>query len=374
LALVGRIGYAAPEVQEAFTKARDLCQQIGKTSQLCRALGELAVLYYVRAQNRKARDLAQEALALAQQSDDPLLIATSHWFIGFISFSLGDYTTAQAHLRQTISFYDPQQHHRAFVLLRGSDAGASALSYEACCLWCLGYPEQALARSEEALALAGELDHPFTLADVLAYGGCVFHAMRRDVHALNDCAQKLMQLSTEKLPSWVCTAECFAGEALAMLGQVAEGISQLRKGMADTEAMGMHCYWSGTLRALAEAQAKAGRPGEGLATLDEALMLAEETEERYWDPELYRLKGELLMLQGEDAEAEASFLKAIDIARGQQAKSWELRATVSLCRLWQKQGKQEEARQALAEVYGWFTEGFDTPDLQEAQTLLQELA
>jgi DNA-binding SARP family transcriptional activator/predicted ATPase len=374
LALVGLIGYAAPEVQDAFIRARDLCQQIGKTSQLCRALGELAVLYYVRAENGKARDLAQEALALAQQSDDPLLIATSHWFIGFISFSLGDYTTAQAHLRQTISFYDPQQHHRAFILLRGSDVGPSALSYDACCLWCLGYPEQALARSEEALALARELDHPFTLADVLAYGGCVFHAMRRDVHALNDCAQKLMRLSTDKLPSWVCTAECFAGEALAMLGQVAEGIAQLRQGMADTEAMGMHCYWSGTLRALAEAQGKAGRPGEGLATLDEALMLVEETEERYWEPELYRLKGELLMLQGEDAEAEASFQKAIEVARRQQAKSWELRATVSLCRLWQKQGRKEEARQILADIYGWSTEGFDTPDLQEAQALLRELS
>ncbi|MDH4207581.1 MAG: hypothetical protein OEV76_01760, partial [Anaerolineae bacterium] len=355
-------------------KARDLCQQTGKMSQLCRALGELAKLYYVRAEHRKAHDLAQEALSLAEQSEDPLLVALSHWYLGFISFSLGEYTTARAHLAQIISFYDPQRHHHSFVLLSGSDAGPAALAYDACCLWCLGYPAQAVTRSEEALALAGELDHPFTLADVVTYGGCVFNAIRRDAHALEDSAEKLRRLSSEKVPSWLCTAECFAGEALAMLGQVTNGIAQIRQGIAATEVMGILCYWSGTLRALARAQADAGRPEEGLATLDEALTFVEQRDERHWEPELYRLRGELLLIEGDHAEAEASLQKAIDTARRQQAKSWELRAAVSLCRLWQRQGKKEEARQALAEIYGWFSEGFDSPDLQEAKALLQELS
>ncbi len=140
------------------------------------------------------------------------------------------------------------------------------------------------------------------------------------------------------------------------------------------ESRGARCYSSGTLRALAEAQAGAGRVGEGLATLSETFALVEQADERHWETELQRTRGELLLAQGEENEAEASFQKAIDVARGQQAKSWELRATVSLCRLWQRQGRKEEARQLLAEVHGWFTEGFDTPDLQEAQTLLQELA
>jgi predicted ATPase len=131
---------------------------------------------------------------------------------------------------------------------------------------------------------------------------------------------------------------------------------------------------SGTLRALADAQAKAGQPGEGLATLAEALVFVEETDQRHWEPELYRLRAELLLMQGDDAEAERSLHKAIEVARRQQAKSWELRATVSLCRLLQKQGKREEAHQLLSEIFGWFTEGFDTPDLKEAQALLQELS
>jgi adenylate cyclase len=273
-----------------------------------------------------------------------------------------------------ISFYDPQRHHHPFTLLRGSDAGPSALAYDACCLWCLGYPEQALERSEEALALARELDHPFTLADVLTYGGCVFNEMRRDAHALKDNAEKLRRLSDEKVPSWSCQGTAFHGEAAVMLGQVAEGIAEMREGMAAMESIGTQCYMSGTLRSLAEAQAKAGQPGDALATLSEALTLVEETGERYSEAELHRVRGDLLHMQGNDAGAEDSYRKAIEVARGQQAKSWELRATVSLCRLLQKQGKQEEAQQLLSEVYGWFTEGFDTPDLRAAKVLLDELS
>ena len=133
-------------------------------------------------------------------------------------------------------------------------------------------------------------------------------------------------------------------------------------------------YLPGSLCTLAEAQAKAGQPEEGLDTLDEALALVEQTDERHWEAELHRVQGELLLMQGDDAEAEASLHKAIEVARGQSAKSWELRATTSLARLWQEQGRIDEARQMLAEIYGWFTEGFDTPDLQEAKALLDELS
>jgi predicted ATPase len=138
--------------------------------------------------------------------------------------------------------------------------------------------------------------------------------------------------------------------------------------------MGVRCYLSGRLCSLAEAQAKAGYPEEGLATLTEALALVEQSDERYCEAELYRVKGELLLAQGDEAEAEASLHRAIEVARRQQAKSWELRATVGLCRLWRKQGRIDEARRMLAEIYGWFTEGFDTPDLKEAEALLEELS
>ena len=183
-----------------------------------------------------------------------------------------------------------------------------------------------------------------------------------------------MRLSNEKVPGWSGEGTRFRGEALAMLGQVQEGIAQMREGMAAMQSMSARCYLSGTLCSLAEAQAKAGQPGEGLTTLAEALAQVETTDERYCEAEIHRLKGELLLMQGDKTEAEASFHKAIEVARRQQAKSWELRATVSLCRLWQQQGRMDEARQMLAEIYGWFAEGFDTPDLQEAKALIEELS
>jgi predicted ATPase len=373
MAWQGTRGTPAPEVEKAYTRARELCQQTGKTSELCRVMGELSIFYYVRAEYQKARELAEEALSLAQQAEDPLLVALGHWRLGFVLFCLGEYTTALGHLEQVIAFYNPEQHHRSLVVLCVSDAGTSALAYTACCLWCLGYPDQALSRSQEALALARELGHPFSLADVLFYAGCMLNAMRRDAQALKDDAEELMRLSSEKVPSWLGQGTWHRGKALAMLGQVQEGMAQMREGMAVDQSMGVRCYLSGTLCFLAEAQAKAGHSEEGLTTLAEALALVEETDERHWEAELYRLRAELLLVQGDKTEAEASFHKAIEVARRQQARSWELRATVSLCRLWQEQGRMDEARQMLAEIYGWFTEGFDMPDLQEAKALLEEL-
>jgi len=366
-------GYG-PEFEKAYTRARELCQRTGKTSQLCQVMGKLAIFHYVRAEHQRARELGEEALSLAQHAKDPLHVALGHWYLGFVLFCLGEYTTARAHLEQMISFYEPQQHHRSLVFLRGSDAGLSALAYDACCLWCLGYPDQALSRSREALALARELGHPMSLAEVLYFAGCLFNKMRRDAQALEGSSEELMPLSNEKVPAWSGGGTTRRGEALAMLGQVQEGIAQMREGMAALQSVGVRCYLPGILCSLAEAQAKAGQPEEGLTTLAEALALVEETNEHYWEAELYRLKGELLLMQGDDAEAEASFYKAVEVARRQSAKSWELRATVSLCRLWRKQGRVDEARQMLAEIYNWFTEGFDTPDLQEARALLEELS
>jgi predicted ATPase len=375
LGIAWKGGIPGPEGERVLTRARELCQQTGKTSQLCQVLGELLIYPYVRAEHQTARELGEEALSLAQQAGDPLLVVLGHWHLGYVLFGLGEYTTARAHLKQVISFYEPQQHHHSFVVLRGSDAGVSSLAYDACCLWCLGYPEQALKRSQEALALARELDHVFSLADVLCIGGCLFNRMRRDAQALKDDAEELMRLSKGMgFSNFSGTGTCYWGEALTRLGQVQEGMAQMREGMAARQSIGTRCYSSGILGALAEAQARVGQPGEGLATLAEALAMVEETDERYCEAELYRLKGQLLLAQGDDAEAEASFRRAIEVARRQSAKSWELRAAVSLARLWQQQGRIDEARQMLAEIYGWFTEGFGTPGLKEAEALLEELS
>jgi DNA-binding SARP family transcriptional activator/predicted ATPase len=359
---------------EAYSRARELGQQMGKTSELSGIVGQLATAHYVRGEHQRARALGEEALTLAQRTGDPLLVALGHWRLGYVLFALGEFVEARAHLEPMLAFYEPQ-HHRPLVLLSGSDAGVSALAYDACCLWFLGYPDQALTKSQEAMVLARALDHPFSLAEIVFFSGCMFRAMERNAQAMRDGAEELARLASDKLmPTWLGMAVRCRGEALAMLGQVQEGMAQMRKGMAIHQSVDAGLWLPETLSALAEAEAKAGNPQKGLATLVEALDLVEQTGERCWEEELHRLRGELLLIQGNETDAEASLQHAIEIARRQQARSWELRATTSLSRLWQKQGRIGEAREMLAEIYGWFTEGFDTPDLQEAKALLDELA
>jgi predicted ATPase len=361
----------SPEWRNAYTRARELCHQIGNTYQLCRITGELSILHYVRAEYAEARALAEEALDLAQQDEEPLLILLSHWHLGFILFGSGEFIAARDHLKQVITFYEPQRHHDLLVIMRGSDAGVSAMGFDTCCLWCLGYPDQALERSRESLALASEQGHAFSSADVLCFAGCLFNVMQRNMATLKEHAEELMRLSREiGFLTWFGVGTCYWGEALARLGQIQEGIAQIRKGIALRRSRPTLCNMSGILGALAEAQAMGGDLEEGLATLVEAFAFVEESGERYYEAELYRLQGELLLKQGNHVEAEASFHKAIEVARRQQAKSWELRAAISLARLWQQQGKMDEAHRLLEPIYAWFTEGFDTPDLRKAREIL----
>jgi predicted ATPase len=242
-------------------------------------------------------------------------------------------------------------------------------------LWMLGHPEQGLKRSQEAIALAQELSHPFSLA--VAHGVLGgFHLFRRDAQSAQEHAEACIRLSTEHgFPYLAAMGSITRGGALVEQGQVEEGIAEIRQGTADYEATGAKGGQPHRLVILAEACGKAGQIEEGLSLLDEALAAMHRSGERWYEAKLHRLRGELLRMQGADeAEVEVCFQRAIEVARQQQAKSWELRAVMSLCRLWQGQGKREEGRQMLAEVYGWFTEGFDTPDLKEAKALLEELS
>jgi DNA-binding SARP family transcriptional activator/predicted ATPase len=373
-AWVGPEGYGT-EVKLAYTRSRELCEKIGDNHQLCHVLGELSVLHYVQAKYFEARELGEEALSLAQQLKDPILVAVGHWYLGFIWFSLGEYKTAQAHLKHVISFYNAGQHHRSFVVLRGSDAGISALSYDALCLWCLGYPDQAYQNSQEAIAIARELNHPFTLVDALSYAGCLLHSMRHDTYNLRDYAQQMKKIAFEKgFAGWTESAVCFQGEVIARLGQFQEGIAQIREGIEGHKSSPIRCPLIGALHSLAEVLLVAGLSEEGLSTIGEAINLMETTGERLWEADLYRVRAELLLLQNDDFGAEESLQKAIQVARQQEAKSWELRATSVLARLWFMHGKKEEAHQILSEIYSWFTEGFDSPDLKDARKQLEELS
>jgi DNA-binding SARP family transcriptional activator/predicted ATPase len=373
IASIGHKSYE-PQGERAYKRARELCQKLGEKSLLCFVLGRLAMFRHLDAEHQEARVLADQALALAQAADDPLHVALGHRLLGTILFCLGEHMEARAHLGQMIDFYRPGEHHRALVRLRGSDAGTSALAYDACCLWCLGYPDQAARRSREVLSLARRLAHPFSLADALRYGGGTFNRLRREPEELKDCGEELIRLASEKIPAWGGAGTFFSGAALVTMGRAQEGLVQIRQAMTSHRAKVSRFYRSGRLLALASAQAQMGDVQDGLATLDEALELVEASGERLWEPEIHRVRAELLLAKNDATQAEPSLWKAIEVSRRQRARSFELRATTSLARLWQRQGRIEEARALLAPIYGWFTEGFDTCDLNEARALLGELS
>jgi predicted ATPase len=249
-------------------------------------------------------------------------------------------------------------------------------SFAAWTLWYLGYSDQGLARNDEAVTLAQQSANPFSLANALSWA-TVFHQFCCEVRFTQECAEATIILAQEQgFPHWMAVGSLLRGWAWAHQGQVKEGIEQMTQSLRAYCATGAVVFQPYFLALLAEAHGIMGQPEAGLAVLTEALTLAETTRERLYESELYRLKGALLLQQASDnsTEAESCFHKALDIARNQQAKSLELRAATSLARLWHQQGKRQEAHALLAPVYRWFTEGFDTADLQDAKMLLDELA
>ena len=257
----------------------------------------------------------------------------------------------------------------------GFDIGVGCLSVAAWALWMLGYPQRALQSAHEALTLAQKLSHPYSLGLALGWA-ILLHLCRRENRALQERVEEMSMLSTEQgFTQWLAGSTVHRGWALLEHGQGEEGVAQIHQGVAAWQATGAELLQPYHLALLAEGYRRRGQTAEGLTLLSEGLAAVEKTGERFYEAELHRLQGELLLQQviADVDQAETCFQKALDIARRQHAKSWELRAAMSLSRLWQQQGKQDEARALLAPIYGWFTEGFDTKDLQEARALLDEL-
>jgi predicted ATPase len=382
-ALSNTKGPAAPEVLHAYARARELCQEVGETPQRFQVLRGLWYFYLHRVELQTARELGEQLLTLAQHGGDTALLLEAHYALGNTLNYLGEFAAARAHLEQGIALYDRQQ-HRAHAFRYGQDPGVICHAYAALTLWWLGYPEQAVRRSHQAVTLARELAHPFSLGIALVFAAWL-HLLRRAGPLTQECAEATIALAAEHgftvllaqgtiYRGWAL-AERYA-EPAAGQRQREEGITQMQRGLAAWRATGAKVFRPYGLALLAEASAKLARHEAALTLLAEALGMTNETEERRWDAELYRLKGELLRARAteQDTEAETCFRQALDIARHQQAKSWELRAVTSLSRLLHQQGKKEEARQMLAEIYGWFTEGFDTADLRQARVLLEELS
>jgi predicted ATPase len=298
----------------------------------------------------------------------------AHYVLGATRLWLGALPAARQHLEEGIARYMPDQ-RSAPVFRIGQDLGVAGRTHTAGTLWLLGYPEQALTHVHEALTWAHALSHPFSLA-FTRFWAAIVAQWRRDVPAVYEQAEATVALSTEQgFPLWAAMGTSLRAWALAMQGQGEEGMGQLRQGLAAYRATGAELWVPYLCTVLAEVSAHLGHTEDGLRAPTEAHTLVEQHEERYWEAEISRLRGILLLQQTgtPHAEAETWLQHALDVARRQEAKSLELRAAMSLSRLWQQQDKQAEARALLAPIFGWFTEGFDTADLQEARALLDEL-
>jgi len=386
--LLATKGYGAPEVKQTYDRARVLCQQVGETLRLFQVLWGLGRFYLVRTPLQTCRELGEQLLNLAQKQSDPALFLEAHNSLGAALSHLGELSQAQAHLEKGLTLYDPQQ-HGPHALIYGQDPGIVCLSRMTWTLWCLGYPEQSLERKRQALVLASELAHPFSRAFALVSATILYH-FRREAKATQEQAEATIRLCTEHgFDFFQAMGVCLLDWAQFIQGLEVDGIAKLRQGMTDWKATGAVLFMPYFLAMLAEMHRETGQTETALAMLTEALATVEKSGERFWEAEIYRLKGEFLLkdegekpvlsaLEEQNVEREWSpedyFHRAIDIARCQSGKSLELRATVSLCRLLQSQGKQEKARQRLAKIYNWFTEGHDTVDLKEAKALLEELS
>ena len=379
-ALMATQGYAAPEVEGVYARARELCQQAGETPQLFWVLMGLWGFYNVRAKLRTSRELGELLLHLAVGARDPVLLVEAYYALGDSLLCLGELISAREHFAQGIARYDPQRHHAQGFLAYVDDPGVFCLVLGALTLWILGYPDQALQRSREALAVTQGSSHLFGRATALTFAA-VTHQHRQEIQAAQQWAEEVLTLSNEQgFPFWAgwgavlrCWARAAQGDPSERPGR--EELEQARQGLTTLQAAGAELVQPYLLGTLAEAYGKVGQADEGLTVLTEALFLVDKNEERWWEAEIHRLRGVLLLRQPGtlQAETEAYFQRALDVARLQEAKSFELRAAMSLARLWQSHGKRSEAYELLAPIYNWFTEGFDTADLQEAKALLDEL-
>lgn len=372
-ALFATKDWNSPEVETAYTRAHDLCRQLGESPDRFPALFGLFLFHIARGEIHTGLVLGGQLLSLAEHEQDPALLLQAHHALGPIHTLIGDWTSARTGLGQAIAHYNPREHGLHALLYGGHDPGVCCLGYLAKSLWMLGLPEQSLQNGHDALALAGQLGHPTSLAHT-QMSVAILHQFRRDADETLELSEALIKLAADQgLVFYLAGGLVLKGWAQAKLGNYDDGLTTIRQGFETGGATRAH--WRGySLALLAEAHSKGGNFMAGLAALSEAFAVVDNTGIRIFEPELHRLKGEFLLSldSSNSAGAEPCFQKAIAIARQQNAKSLELRATMDLCRL--RRGLRAEAHATLAAQFGTFEEGFSTRDLVDAAELLECLA
>jgi class 3 adenylate cyclase/predicted ATPase len=365
-------GHAAPETGQANARARELWEQLGSPSGFLRIPYRQSLHHCHRGELDLAQRLAEDLLRLSRQRSDYAGLVLGYLSSGRNLFFGGRFASSRSHLEEVLALYDPNC-HCSLVDQAGIHPQVVSQAYLGTVVFCLGFPDQALAQSNAAIAEARRLAHPPSLAVSLTNGTTVL-SLVGDHAILGEWVDQLVTVTTDQgFPFWRAQGTINRGWVKVRNGDVIEGISLLRSGSTAYRATGAESLTPYFTALLARACEIAGQVEEAVTLLDNALQIVERTGERWFAAELNRHKGQLLLRQGQSEAAEELYCKALGIAREQEAKLWELRAAVSLARLRRDQGRRAEARDLLAPVYGWFTEGFDTQDLKEAKALLDEL-
>jgi class 3 adenylate cyclase/predicted ATPase/MoxR-like ATPase len=373
-AYIAARGYAAPEVGPILHRALELCRGINNPRQLLGIMLGIWEWRIVRGDLRVCVDLAAEVMELAQRVGDPGMLMEALFMPGVTMFYRAEFAGARAHFENALASYEDAEQTKFWTAYTGHNASVTHRCYLALTLWHLGYPDQALNLEREMRELARALGHPFSLGHGLDFGAFLYNYCRLGAGMLKVAEEEMALGKEQGFPLWHALGTLHVGGAMLLEGRRAEGVSLLLKGLSAFRATGAEIRVPCYLGMVAEEYTLAGRFEEAREALNEAFSVGEKNDNRTHEAELHRLKGELHRAETNDhAAAEECFRTAIETARRQQSKAWELRATTSLARLWQGQGRNVEAREALTAVYAAYTEGFTTPDLVESKALLEEL-
>jgi predicted ATPase len=375
-AYIASRGYAAPEVDPVFRRARALCERVGTPSQLFALMLGTWEWHGVRGELRLCKDFAAEGMEYARRLNDPGMLMEALFTSGSNLLYRGDFASARDFFATAVVEYDDRERTRNWATHTGHDAGVTCRSNLAVCLWHLGYPDQAIQANREAVELARQIGHPFSLAYALHYMGWLCQNCRLGTE-VQAAAEEEVRIATEQgFALWHASGTFYRGAGLVQQGKLEEGLPLLVKGLDGFRTTGAELTLPFQLSTLGEAYTRAGRFEDACRTLDEGLAIGEKHDERCQEAELHRLKGELSLAEAPDqaSAVEEFFRQSIETARRQHSRAWELRATMSLARFWQRQGQRDKARAELTAVYGTFTEGFTTPDLVDAAFLLHGLA